>query len=114
MFDIWREEPKYPSDLTDDQWMLIGPLIPPSPPRGDDRRTSMRAVVNAIFYINRGGCAWRMLPKDYPPWQTVYSYFARWKRDGTWEVIHNTLRRRVRLRAGRKAEPWRESSIANW
>ena len=65
----------------------------------------MRAVVNAIFYINRGGCAWRMLPKDYPPWQTVYSYFARWKRDGTWEVIHNTLRRRVRLRAGRKAEP---------
>ena len=62
-------------------------------------------VVNAIFYINRGGCAWRMLPKDYPSWETVYGYFARWKHDGTWQVIHNALRRRVRLRAGRKEEP---------
>jgi len=105
MFTIWHEEPKYPSDLTDDQWRLIGPLIPPSPPRGNDRRTSMRAVVNAIFYISRGGCAWRMLPKDYPPWQTVYGYFARWKHDGTWQFIHDALRRRVRLRAGREAEP---------
>ena len=55
MFTIWHQEPKYPSDLTDEQWGLIGPLIPPSPPTGNDRRTSMRAVVNAIFYINRGG-----------------------------------------------------------
>jgi len=105
MFDIWHEDPKYPSDLTDDQWQLIQPLIRPGPPGGRDRRTSMRAVVNAIFYINRGGCAWRMLPKDYPSWETVYGYFARWKHDGTWQVIHNALRRRVRLRAGRKEEP---------
>ena len=69
MFDIWHEDPKYPSDLTDDQWQLIQPLIPPGPPGGRDRRTSMCAVVNAIFYINRGGCAWRMLPKDYPSWK---------------------------------------------
>jgi hypothetical protein len=60
LFTIRHQEPKYPSDLTDQQWGLIGPLIPPHPPNGKDRRTSMRAVVNAIFYINRGGCAWRM------------------------------------------------------
>ena len=113
MFDIWHEDPKYPSDLTDDQWQLIQPLIPPGPPGGRDRRTSMRAVVNAIFYINRGGCAWRMLPKDYPSWETVYGYFARWKHDGTWQVIHNALRRRVRLRAGARKSPRRESLIAN-
>ena len=95
----------YPSDLTDGQWDLIGKLIPPSPPIGDDRRTSMRQVVNAIFYISRGGCAWRMLPKDFPPWQTVYGYFARWRRDGTWQAIHDTLRCQVRKRAGREEQP---------
>ena len=95
----------YPSDLTDRQWELIRRFIPPSPPIGDDRRTSMRAVVDAIFYISRGGCAWRMLPKDFPPWQTVYGYFARWKRDGTWETIHDALRWKVREAAGRNEQP---------
>jgi len=95
----------YPSDLTNGQWDLIRKLIPPSPPIGDDRRTSMRRVVNAIFYISRGGCAWRMLPKDFPPWQTVYGYFARWKRDGTWQAIHDALRCQVRKRAGREEQP---------
>jgi len=65
----------------------------------------MREVVNAVFYISRGGCSWRMLPKDFPPWQTVYGYFARWKRDGTWKRIHDALRREVRKRAGREEEP---------
>jgi putative transposase len=95
----------YPSDLTDGQWELIRRFIPPSPPIGDDRRTSIRAVVNAIFYISRGGCAWRMLPKDFPPWQTVYGYFARWKRDGTWQKIHDALRWKVRAAAGRNEQP---------
>jgi putative transposase len=102
---VWHEKPKYPSDLTDEQWEIIEPFIPPSPPIGNDQRTSMRAVVNAIFYLSRSGCAWRMLPKDFPPWQTVYGYFARWKRDGTWQKIHDTLRCKVRLQAGREAEP---------
>ncbi len=96
---------RYPSDLTDAQWGTIRQFIPPSPPIGDDRRTSMREVVNAVFYISRGGCSWRMLPKDFPPWQTVFGYFARWKRGGTWERIHDALRREVRKRAGRKEEP---------
>lgn len=95
----------YPSDVSDIEWRMIVGLIPPSPPIGDDRRTSMRAVVNAIFYISRGGCAWRMLPKDFPPWQTVYGYFARWKRDGTWQRIHDTLRNKVRKAAGREEQP---------
>jgi putative transposase len=96
---------RYPSDLTDVQWEKIRRLIPRSPPIGDDRRTSMREVVNAVFYITRGGCSWRMLPKDFPPWQTVYGYFARWKRDGTWQRIHDALRCEVRQKAGRQAEP---------
>jgi putative transposase len=95
----------YPSDLTDLQWHKIRWFIPPSPPIGDDRRTSMRAVVNAVFYISRGGCAWRMMPKDFPPWQTVYGYFARWKRDGTWQIIHDALRWKVREAAGKNEQP---------
>ena len=95
----------YPSDMTDEEWSLIESLLPRRPMRGNYPWTPKRDVINAIFYINRGGCAWRMLPKDYPPWQTVYGYFARWKRDGTWQVIHDALRRRVRLKAGRKPEP---------
>ena len=95
----------YPSDLTDGQWELIRKLIPPSPPIGDDRRTPMRKVVNAIFYLSRAGCAWRLLPRDFPPWQTVYGYFARWKGDGTWQAIHDTLRAQVRSRAGREEQP---------
>ena len=95
----------YPSDLTNVEWQMIRWFIPPSPPIGDDRRTSMRAVVNAVFYISRGGCAWRMMPKDFPPWQTVYGYFARWKRDGTWQTIHDALRGEVREEAGKNEQP---------
>jgi putative transposase len=98
-------EQTYPSDLTDAEWALIEPLLPRRPMRGNYPWTPKRAVINAICYINRGGCAWRMLPKEYPPWQTVYGYFARWKRNGTWQVIHDALRRQVRLKAGRKPEP---------
>ncbi len=96
---------RYPSDLTDAQWEKVRRLIPRSPPIGDDRRTSMRQVVNAVFYISRGGCSWRMLPKDFPPWQTVYGYFARWKRNETWRRLHDALRREVRQKAGRQEEP---------
>ena len=100
-----HEEQKYPSDLTDGEWALIESLLPHHPMHGAESWTPLRDVINAIFYLNRSGCAWRMLPKEYPPWQTVYGYFARWKRDGTWQAIHDALRRRVRLRAGRKPEP---------
>jgi putative transposase len=96
---------RYPSDLTEAEWAKVRRLIPPSPPIGDDRRTSMCEVVNAVFYVSRGGCSWRMLPKDFPPWQTVYGYFAKWKREGVWQQIHDTLRDEVRTEAGRNPQP---------
>ena len=95
----------YPTDMTDAQWETIAPLIPPAKPGGRPRRVDMRAVSNGIFYIVRTGCAWRMLPKEYPPWETVYYYFARFKKDGTWQKIHDALRRPARVQSGRDPEP---------
>ena len=95
----------YPTDLTDAQWRTIAPLIPPAKPGGRHREVDMRAVINGIFYIVRAGCAWRMLPKEYPPWGTVYYYFARFKKDGTWQRIHHALRTRVRVQNGRNPQP---------
>jgi putative transposase len=99
------EKKTYPSDLTDAEWQIIEPLIPPAKPGGRPRTTDIRQVLNATFYLLRGGCAWRMLPHDFPPWQSVYDYFRRWRRDGTWQHIHDTLRREVRQAAGREPEP---------
>jgi putative transposase len=87
---------KYPSDTTDDQWRLIETAIPPQRGSGRPRKTDLRRVVDAIFYISRSGCQYRMLPRDFPPWNTVYYYFAKWKRDGTLEAIHDALREKVR------------------
>ena len=105
IYQHFHAERQYPTDMTDEEWALIDSLLPRHRMGGTAAWTSQREVVNAIFYLNRGGCPWRMLPKEYPPWQTVYGYFARWKRDGTWQAIHDALRRRVRLKAGRKPEP---------
>ena len=69
----------YPSDLTSQQWAVLKPLLPPARTGGRPRKTEMRSVVNAIFYRNRNGCIWRALPHDFPPWRTVYNYFAAWK-----------------------------------
>ena len=98
----------YPSDLTDVEWEAVRPLIPRSRPIGADRRTSMRAVVNAIFYRSRSGCPWRMLPHDFPHWRTVYGYFRQWQQDGTWQRIERAqhqarcaLRRLDASRAGK-------------
>jgi len=76
----------YPSDLTDAQWAILEPCIPSPRPGGRPRKTDMREVVNAIFYLTRESCSWRALPHDFPPWKTVYNYFEDWKRDGTWGV----------------------------
>jgi putative transposase len=95
---------RYPSDLTDEQWALIEPLIPGTS-GGRPRKTSMRDVLDAIFYVNRSGCQWRFLPKDFPPKSTVWEYFGRWRRDGTLASIHDTLREKVRRAEGRKATP---------
>ena len=95
----------YPSDLTDEQWSIIEPMLPSSKPGGRRREVNLREIVNGIFYISRGGCAWRMIPHDFPPWSTVYHYYRHWRLDGTWEKIHDTLREHVRQCEGKKAQP---------
>lgn len=86
----------YPTDMTDAQWAIIRELIPPRQGRGRPRKVDLRRVIDAIYYISRTGCQYRMLPTNFPPWGTVYYYFAKWTRDGTWECIHDALREKVR------------------
>jgi putative transposase len=95
----------YDTDLTDAEWELICPFLPRHPPRGNDPRIPKREIINAIFYINRQGCAWRSLPHDFPNWSTVYGYFRMWTKAGIWQQINDTLRREVRQQAGKNAEP---------
>jgi putative transposase len=95
----------YPTDLTDRQWDCIKDLIPPAKSGGKPRTLDMRAVVNALLYLTVTGCQWRMLPKEYPAWQSVYTYFRTFRDDGTWQRIHDTLRAQVRERAGRHKQP---------
>lgn len=95
----------YPSDLSNQQWKSIRRLIPQARAGGRPRKTSVRQVINAIFYLSRSGCAWRYLPCSFPPWQTVYDYFAEWKRLGVWTRIHEVLRNRVRVLHGRPEAP---------
>jgi putative transposase len=99
-----RSQP-YPSDLTDEQWPLLQPILPRAAENCRPRKTDLREVVNAIFYLNRAGCPWRMLPRDFPPWRTVYNYFEGWRDDGTWAKIVKTLREQVRVAAGREPTP---------
>jgi putative transposase len=95
----------YPTDMTDAQWEAIARSIPPAKEGGRPREVNMRSLINGVFYLVRTGCAWRMLPKDYPPWQTVYYYFARFKKDGTWQRLHDLLRTRVRHKSGKHKQP---------
>jgi putative transposase len=96
---------RYPTDLTDTEWNILVPFVPAAKPGGRPRTTDMREVVNAIFYVLRGGCQWRLLPTDFPPHQTVYHYFRTWRRAGVWERMHDTLRGDLREASGRTREP---------
>jgi putative transposase len=95
----------YPSDLTDAQWAAIAPMIPDAAPGGRPRKADKREIVEAILYVLRAGCAWRLLPHDFPPWQTVYYYLRRWQREGVWARVHHTLVMAAREREGRAASP---------
>jgi putative transposase len=95
----------YPTDLTDAQWAVLAPLVPAPKPGGRPATHPRREIVNTMLYVLRGGIAWRLLPHEYPPWQTVYSYFRQWRLDGTWEQINTALRERVRVKLGRDATP---------
>ena len=96
---------RYPSDVTDEEWAIIEPMIPPARPGGRKRETNMREVFNAIRYVDRTGCQWRLLPKDFPPFTTVYNYFWEWTRYGVLDRIHQTLLQRCRETCGREGDP---------
>lgn len=95
----------YSTDLTDDEWRVVSPLIPAAKPGGRPRSVATREIMNAIRYQLRAGGAWRLVPHDLPKWQTVYAYFRRWQDDGTWERIAGVLRRELRTARGRRPEP---------
>ena len=95
----------YSTDLSDDEWKILEPLVPNAKPGGRPRAHETRELLNAIFYVLRGGCAWRLLPHDFLPWQTAYHYFRAWRMDGTWEQIHTVLRERLRRLASREPTP---------
>jgi putative transposase len=99
------QRPIYPSDLTDAEGQWIRDVIPPETGGGRHRDTDMRQVVNGILYLLRSGCSWRMLPKDFPPYTTVYEYYSRWRKDATVIRLHDALRRQVRVESGRDPEP---------
>ena len=100
-----RSKLRYPSDLTDDVWQLVEPLIPPGKRGGDKRTVVMREVVNGLMYVLSTGCQWRAIPKDLPPKSTVYDYFDLWTYDGTLNRIHHTLYEQCREQEQRVASP---------
>ena len=98
-------EKLYPTDLSDAEWSYLEPYLPALKQRGRPRVHSYRKILNAIFYLLKTGCQWRMLPREFPPWKTVFHYFRQWRLDDTWERLNRVIRRRLRARIGRDPEP---------
>ena len=96
---------RYPTDLSDAEWSLLEPHVPAPHRRGRPRPHSPREILDAVFYVLKSGCQWRMLPRGFPPWKTVFHYFRAWRLDGTWERMTRALRRRLREKLGRAPEP---------
>src|ERR1700730_12537309 len=95
----------YPSDLTDEQWAILEPLLPPPAEEAPNRKYERREIINAILYVLRSGCSWRLVPHDFPTWGAVYWYLRRWRREGIWDQILHALRMEVRKKQGRNPEP---------
>jgi len=95
----------YRTDLTDAEWDVLEPHLPPPAERGRPREHGWREILNGVFYLVRSGCAWRLLPHNLPPWKTVYHYYRLWRIDGTWERVNRVVRERLRLHLGREAQP---------
>src|SRR5215213_684888 len=95
----------YQSDLSDAEWSCLEPHLPAPKATGRPKLHCTREILSAIFYVVRGGCAWRLLPNDFPPWKTVYHYFRFWRLDGTWQRMHAALSQRVRVRLKRNPQP---------
>ena len=100
-----RSKLRYPSDLTDAEWALIGPVIPPARSGGNKRTVDIREVTNGVMYLLSTGCQWRALPRDLPPRSTVHGYFVLWQEDGTLDRMHETLYEHCREQAGRELSP---------
>lgn len=100
-----RENARYASDLSEDEWRIIEPLLPPAPKLGRPRKTTLRSVVNSLFYMLETGCQWRMLPKDFPPFTTVQHYFYDWRASGILASMRHALMMNAREQAGRDASP---------
>lgn len=101
-----KRRPRYPTDLSKKKWKVVQGLIPAPKTMGRPREVNMRRVLDALLYMVRAGCAWRLLPREhFPPWETVYGYFRQWSKDGIWQRIHDTLRAQVREKAGRHKHP---------
>jgi putative transposase len=94
----------YASDLSDAEWQIIEPLLPGPKGFGHPREVDLREILNGVFYVQRTGCQWEMMPHDLPPYSTVYAYFRKWQRNGTWQKIHDQLRHKVRKQAGKEPE----------
>ena len=105
MCDTSQRGQRYSSDLSVNEWQHLKPLVPVPKHGGRPAKYERLEVLNAILYLVRTGCAWRLLPHDFPPWRIVYHYFSTWRRDGIWTQLHDVLRTQVRLAEGREAEP---------
>ena len=99
------ESRRYPTDLSDDEWHCISSHLPEPAGWGRPRLHGLRAILDAVFYVLKSGCPWRLLPRDFPPWKTVYDWFRRWRIDGTWERLNTELRERLRSQLGRNPNP---------
>jgi putative transposase len=99
------ESRKYPTDLSDHEWRCIRPHLPEPTGQGRPRLHGSRAILDAVFYVLKSGCLWRLLPREFPPWKSVYDWFRRWRIDGTWERLNAELRERLRCRLGRDPNP---------
>jgi len=95
----------YATDLTEAEWQRLEPLVPVPKPGGRPVKYARREIVNAIFYVLRSGCSWRLLPHDFPPWRIVFYYFWHWRRTGRWAQIHDTLRGELRQAVGKQRQP---------
>ena len=95
----------YPTDLSDAEWGHVEPHLPAANERGRPRIHGPRDILNAVFYVLKSGCPWRLLPRNFPPWRTVYHWFRAWRIDGTWEQLNGALRERLRARLGRNPKP---------
>jgi putative transposase len=100
------ESRRYPTDPSDTEWRCIGPHLPKPTGRGRHPRLhGLRAILDAVFYVLKSGCSWRLLPRDFPPWKTVYDWFRKWRIDRTWERLNTELCERLRWRLGRDSNP---------